>query len=217
MHYEILVEDPSGAKILEAIVPKVIPTGTTFEVHRYRGIGHIPKGLRPDTDPRKRLLLQQLPRLVRGFGATFAGYGTNYAATLVVVCDLDSRCKVDFKAEITAVVQHCHPRPRTIVCFGVEEMEAWLLGDRRAVEEAYPNASKAVLDSYESDSICDTWELLADAIHPGGRSSLKQGPYQLAGEAKSEWATSISPLIVVERNVSPSFRYFCSKLQDVRA
>ena len=46
-------------------------------------------------------------------------------------------------------------------------------GRPRRVKSAYPNAKDAVLNSYVQDSICGTWEVLADAVHPGGSQLLK--------------------------------------------
>ena len=46
----------------------------------------------------------------------------------------------------------------------IEEGEAWLLGDIPAIQSVYPNAKNAVLNGYENDSICGTWEKLADAV-----------------------------------------------------
>ena len=45
MHFEILVEDPSGKKALDILMPKIINDQDTFNVVDYRGIGHIPKKL----------------------------------------------------------------------------------------------------------------------------------------------------------------------------
>ena len=46
MHFEILVEDVSGKTTLEILVPKIInPEQHTFNIHAYKGIGHIPKNL----------------------------------------------------------------------------------------------------------------------------------------------------------------------------
>ncbi|MDR3176930.1 MAG: hypothetical protein LBU06_10435, partial [Desulfovibrio sp.] len=39
----------------------------------------------------RRILLDQLPRLLNGFGRTFAGYGDSYKAVVIVVCDLDDK------------------------------------------------------------------------------------------------------------------------------
>ena len=79
---------------------------------------------------------------------------------------------------------------------------------RECVVAAYPNARDAVLDGYTQDSICGTWEVLADAIHPGGSAHLQRAGYPTAGKAKCDWAGRIAPHIDVNRNQSPSFRVF---------
>ena len=50
MHFEILVEDQSGKKALEIIVPKIVNDSDTFNIRSYKGIGHIPKNLSPKSD-----------------------------------------------------------------------------------------------------------------------------------------------------------------------
>ena len=62
MHFEVLVEDLSGKKALDILIPKIIGDQHTFRVIEYRGIGHIPKNLKSSTDASKRILLDQLPR-----------------------------------------------------------------------------------------------------------------------------------------------------------
>lgn len=45
MHIEILVEDRSGEKLLQALLPKLMgPLGDphTWRLHAYKGIGRIP-------------------------------------------------------------------------------------------------------------------------------------------------------------------------------
>lgn len=51
MHFEILVEDQSGKKTLDILLPKILGGKHTFKVHPYKGIGQIPKNL-----GKKRLL-----------------------------------------------------------------------------------------------------------------------------------------------------------------
>ena len=168
MHFEILVEDQSGKKTLDILIPKIISDQHTFEVHFYRGIGHIPKNLKNEIDVSKRILLNQLPRLLRGFGKTFANYSANFPAVVIVICDLDRRCLKTFRQELFAVLNSCNPKPKTRFCIAVEEGEAWFLGDIAAIKEVYPKAKDKVLNNYKNDSICDTWELLAEAVFPGG-------------------------------------------------
>lgn len=215
MHFEILVEDISGKKALENLIPRIIGPEHSFTVHSYKGIGHIPKNLKGVADPAKRILLDQLPRLLQGFGRTFASYPADFPTVVVVVCDLDSRCLKTFRAELLDLLGNCHPRPKTCFCIAVEEGEAWFLGDPTAIQAAYPKAKQEILKQYQQDAICGTWECLADAIYPGGAVKLKAGGWQAIGNEKSKWAEMITPLMNLKANVSPSFAYFYNTLQKL--
>jgi hypothetical protein len=215
MHLEVLVEDQSGKRMLDEILPRIVGPTHTFVVHSYKGIGRIPKGLKPKSDPAGRILLAELPRLLRGYGKTFASYPCEYHAAVVVVCDLDRKCLVSFRKELLGLVEQCHPRPDTRFCLAIEEGEAWLLGDLAAIRTAYPGAREAVLQGYSNDSVCGTWELLADAIYVGGSAVLIAEGWAVAGAAKFEWADKISPFLDIEQNASPSFRYFRDTLRGL--
>jgi hypothetical protein len=99
----------------------------------------------------------------------------------------------------------------------IEETEAWYLGDRVALAEAYPKMRIDVLRRYQQDTVCQTWELLADAVYPGGAKAIKDAGWPLPGQMKHQWAERIGPLLVPERNVSPSFQKLCSGLQRLVA
>ena len=215
MHFEILVEDLSGKKALDILIPKIISDQHTFKVIEYRGIGHIPKNLKSSTDASKRILLDQLIRLLRGYGKTFAGYSENFPAAVIVVCDLDDKCLKVFRQELFRVLNACNPRPKARFCIAIEEGEAWLLGDIPAIKTAYPNARDNILNSYTNDAICGTWELLADALFQGGATGLKKRGWRAVGREKSIWATNIAPYMDVKNNKSPSFRYFWQKIQEL--
>ena len=212
MHFEVLVEDLSGKKTLDILVPKIIGEANTYKVKAYNGIGHIPKGLSPKHDPQKRILLDQLPRLLQGYGRTFSN--PSYAVAVIVVCDLDHRCLRSFRRELYAILESCHPKPDAHFCIAIEELEAWFLGDLPAIRSVYPGAKNAVLQGYENDSICGTWEKLADAVYKGGASALSGNGWQKqkVGEEKSRWAERISPCMDVNNSRSPSFVYFREKL-----
>ena len=187
-----------------------------LQVKSYKGIGHIPRNLTSSSDASKRLLLSQLPRLLRGYGKTFASYSANdYPAAVIVVCDLDDRCLKNFREELFAVLNACNPKPETRFCIAVEEGEAWLLGDIPAVKAAYPNARDNVLNRYKNDAICGTWELLADAVYRGGSNQLTNEGWQAVGREKSNWSKTIAPHMDVENNASPSFRYFREKVRGL--
>ena len=211
MHFEILVEDQSGKKALDVLVPKMIGAGHTCRVHAYKGVGRIPKNMNTAVDASKRMLLDNLPRLLKGYGKSW----TNYPAAVFVVCDLDDKCLKTFRQELYAVLGACDPQPETRFCIAVEEGEAWLLGDIPAIKAAYPKAKNGALTKYANDSICGTWECLADAVYKGGSEALSAQGWQAVGAEKSQWAEKITPRMDVANNASPSFVYFRRKLLEL--
>ena len=207
MHIEILVEDSSGEMLLQVLLPQLLgPQGEphTWRLHAYKGIGRIPQDLGKKADPAKRILLDQLPRLLRGYGRTPG------IDAVVVVLDTDKRDCAAFLAELKAAADACNPVPTTLFRLAIEEIEAWYLGDQVALLAAYPRAKQDVLGKYVQDSACGTWELLADAVHSGGSAAIKKAGWPLPGQVKHEWAKRIGPMMAPERNISPSF----GKLRD---
>jgi hypothetical protein len=182
-------------------------------VHHYKGIGRIPKGLKPSSDANKRILLDQLPRLLAGYGKAFAQYGKDYPAAVIVVCDLDDRNKAGFEKELKALTTNLRPCPAHAFCLAIEEGEAWFLGDQPAIRAAYPNTKQSILSNYEQDSICGTWECLADAVYPGGAESLKEEGWMRIGQEKSNWAQNITPHLKPDQNESPSFKHFLTTVR----
>ena len=205
MHIEVLVEDSSGRRLLEHLLPAVIGPHSqphTWRMHAYKGIGRIPRSLRPEGDPARRILLDQLPRLLRGYGQT-----PGIDAVLVVL-DTDSHECAGFLSDLKHIAGTCAPALNTLFRLAIEEIEAWYFGDRPALLAAYPRARHQPLDSYVQDSICDTWEKLADAVHDGGAATIRRIGWPLPGQIKHEWADRIGPRMDVENNASPSFRTF---------
>ncbi len=215
MHFEILVEDQSGKKALDIIVPKIIGCSHTFSVHSYKGIGRIPKNIGVNGNATKRILLDQLPKLLRGYGNTYANYPKNYPAAVILICDLDNKCLKAFCDELYAILDSCNPKPETRFCIAIEEGEAWFLGDILAIKSAYPKSKEAMLNKYENDTICGTWEKLADAVFPGGSLALSAKGWRFIGAEKSAWAERISLHMDIENNASPSFVYFRSKMREL--
>ena len=200
MHFEFLTEDQSSGKAMNILIPKMLGAEITYRIHSYKGIGRTPKGLRPKTDAKKRILLDQLPKILNGYGRN------PNCGTIVIICDLDDNDKNKFLSQLQQVLDTCNHKPEAIFCLAVEEFEAWYLGDLDAVRKAYPRAKKCVLDGYRNDEICGTWELLADAVYPGGSKALEKKEWYAVGKQKSVWAETISPHMDVNRNNSPSFR-----------
>ena len=206
MHFEFLVEDRSGGIAVGVLLEKILGANGekhSWKLRSYRGSGRIPKDLHRESDPAKRLLLNRLPCLLRGYGKSLGD-----SAAVVVVVDLDDRNCLAFKRELLAVLNACDPRPTALFRIAIEESEAWLLGDRAAVKAAYPRAKDSILNGYLQDDICGTWEILADAVHAGGAKALTKAGWPAAGEEKCRWAREIAPHMDPDRNRSPSFRAF---------
>lgn len=214
MHFDVLVEDQSGKKALDILLPKIIGDAHSFIVTAYKGLGKIPKDMKDSRDAGKRILLDNLPKLLKGYGRTYSDY-KNYQSAVIVVCDLDDKCLKEFLAELKNILNSCNPKPETRFCIAIEEMEAWLLGDIDAIRTAFPQAKLTILQSYVNDSICGTWEKLADAIYKGGVAKLSDKDWQTVGKEKSNWAEAITPHMKITNNQSPSFIYFCRKMREL--
>ena len=183
MHLEVLVEDKSGSIALGHILEKILGANGSvhfWRIHPYKGIGRLPKNLRGIANPNNRLLLDNLPRVLRGYGKSL----TESMAVIVVVDADDRDCKA-FKQELLGVLNACNSRPKTLFRIAIEEGEAWLLGDRAAVKSGYPNANDAVLNGYVQDSVCGTWEVLTDAVH--NRAGRKSGLEARLTTKRQEW------------------------------
>ena len=209
MHFIFHIEDQSSKKAMDNLIPKMLGDGITYEIYPYKGIGEIPKNLKPKTDASKRMLLDQLPRILRGYGRV------PNCGTIVIICDLDDNNKEKRLSELHGVLNVCNPKPKVLFCLAIEEFEAWYLGDLDAVRAAYPKAKEKILNSYKNDEICGTWEVLADAVYQGGHKELKKKGWQAIGKQKSVWAETISPLMNVDNNRSPSFNNMYAQLKDI--
>ena len=206
MKFEVLVEDQSGSIALEGVLEKILGengAAHTWRIHPYKGIGRLPKNLHEVPNPAHWFLLNHLPSVLRAYGKSL-----DDSSSVVVVVDLDDKDCIKFKQDLVDVLNACGPQPKTLFRIAIEEGEAWLLGDRAAIKSAYPNSKEAILNSYVQDSICGTWEILADAVHPGGSRALKKLGYQVAGKAKSDWARNIAPHMDVDSNKSKIFQVF---------
>lgn len=100
-------------------------------------------------------------------------------------------------------------------------MEAWLLGDRQALQKAYPDLADRIagkLSNYQQDSICGTWEFLADLLTKGGFTNFRKSNPSAGdvGSKKIEWAATIGSHLDIRNNASPSFRFLLSALNQRR-
>lgn len=216
MHIDFLIEDASGKIMLDGMLGSLLPpsSGVTWKVHSYRGVGHIPaKGTCDPETIRSRALLDNVPRILAGIGA--ASKSSGFAWAVVVVCDLDKKNQATFAAQLQGLLSGIPDAPPTRFCLAIEEGEAWLLGDVPAILKAYPKANRAILKGYSNDSICGSWELLAEAVYPGGAHALKVNGYHAVGTEKCNWAKSITLHMDLPNNKSPSFKSFVSAVMQL--
>lgn len=215
MHFEIFVEDISGEHALRTLLPKILTQpSSTYKTRPYKGIGNLPPNMHSYNEAHTRQLLTSLPGILKGYGKLCNG---SKDMVVIVVCDLDDRNEYEFHAQLQSVCDACNPKPAAYFCFAIEEMESWLLGDKNAITAAYRNAKHPILRSYQFDSICGTWEILADIIYRGGASKLKEKGYKEIGIEKCKWADAITPLIDIENNKSPSFCKFRDLLRSLES
>lgn len=211
MHFQFLIEDRSGEALIHQIMSKYLSNKPhiTYGCKSFHGIGHFKKGPNPK-NVKTQTLLTDLSIFLKGFEKSLRGI----PATIVVVVDNDDRNPEEFRKQLEQVAASSMIMIDHIFCIAIEEMEAWLLGDRQAIEQAYPHARFSLLNDYVQDSICGTWEKLASALYKGGLKQFKKDcpTFRQVGTYKLEWAERIGQYLNLENNKSPSFQYFIREL-----
>lgn len=210
LYIHFLVEDISGSLLIKEIM-KLYNPNIKYVIKSYKGIGTIPKGSLHKNLPKTDKLLSDLPGLLTGLTKSLAA--RQGRAAVIVVLDLDRGNCAQLKQSLMAT-KPADCQIDVFFCIAIEEIEAWLLGDKEAILQAYPKANKKILNGYTPDSIVETWEKLADVVYRGGiKNFQKVAPsFVERGKYKCEWAEKIGPHLKVRHNNSPSFQYFLAKL-----
>lgn len=213
MNIEILAEDKSGAvvvkRMVEAICHKELDGNIPqVEVRPHRGCGKLPDDMQAKPGKFASGLLDLLPAKCRAYENIYK----DGDLILAVVMDSDNHDPAELRAELYAVTGEFAPDIRCVIGLCTEEVEAWLLGDRKALLEAYPEADISVIDSYEQDSVCGTWEVLCRAVCPDTYRSVIEVGYPAIGNYKAKWADNISNFMSPDNNRSPSFKLFANAL-----
>lgn len=211
MYFQFLIEDQSSAALIEILMQRICEKNNdiTYSCKYFKGIGGFTKK-NTVKETKSGKLLNDLATYMRGFNKSLQ----NISSAIFVVLDNDDRDTEKFLAELNRVAQQNMIYVDHVFCVAVEEIEAWLLGDEAAVMAAYPSAKLQHLHSYVQDSICGTWEVLADVVYPGGSLRLKKdcSTYTEIGEYKYEWAQKIGIYMDLANNKSPSLNYFIAEI-----
>ena len=211
MHFQFLIEDQSSATLIEIIMGKIISDvhDVTFNCKPFKGLGGFTKK-NTVKETKSGKLLNDLATYLRGFNKSLQGF----PAVVIIVLDNDTRDTESFRNELNDVAQQNMIDIDHVFCIAVEEVEAWLLGDKNAIMTAYPNAKIQLLQDYVQDSICGTWEVLADIVYPGGAVKMKKvcPTYVEIGSYKKQWTERIGIHMDIQNNASPSFNYFISEI-----
>ncbi|MUP38444.1 DUF4276 family protein [Labilibaculum euxinus] len=209
MHFEILVEGQTELTALSILMPKIVgdyDVPHTWCIHKHQGIGKLPEDLTAIPNKLDRSLLHNFPSKLRAYSKSMSDN-----EIIILLLDLDDVADcLAFKNEILSAKDYCFNEPNLLVRFAIEELEAWFLGDINAIKKAFVTSKTKLLNGYTQDSICGTWELLADIVHPGGFAKLNSfGKRSIRIlEEKRKWAAKIAPNMNIENNESASFNCF---------
>ena len=129
MHFQYLVEDQSGAALIRILMQKNVELypNATYDCKGFRGIGGFTrKNTIKETKTGK--LLNDLATYLRGFDRSLQ----SFPSVIIVVLDSDDHDVQQFRSELEAVAMQNMIKIDHVFCLAVEEIEAWLLGDRHA-------------------------------------------------------------------------------------
>ncbi len=212
MYFQFLIEDMSSAELVKILMDKIAEKSQKIEYDckYFHGLGGFTKK-NTVKETKTGKLLNDLATYLKGFSKSLQ----SIQAAIIVVLDNDDRDTNKFQRQLREIAEQNEIKTDHVFCVAVEEVEAWLLGDEEAVKAAYPSAKLQVLHSYVQDSICGTWEILADAVYPGGLAKFRKNcpTYVDVGKYKTIWAKEIGIHMDISKNKSPSFQTFILEIQ----
>ena len=221
MRIEFLVEDQSGGLLINEVMKKyneeLIQNNhelINYNIKSYKGIGGLNKGKNADII-KSAQLLNELPKRLLAIQNQYRYY-SEYVVVFIVV-DNDKRKTDEFYKELQDINVKYNITINHVFCIAIEEMEAWLLGDYNAIVAAYPEVEDRIRTkhaNYIQDSICNTWEFLADILTPKGFNEFKKKnitAYDI-GKNKIEWANKIGSKMTIRNNKSTSFNMFLNEI-----
>ncbi|HPD30549.1 MAG TPA: DUF4276 family protein [Phycisphaerae bacterium] len=194
MHIEFLVEELSAKAALDELLPRLLGTQATFDVHAHQG---------------KHDLLACLPSKIRAYAGFLPADWR-----VVVLLDLDREDCKKLKRKLDRIVGDAGLRTKmssggqagfqVLNRIAIEELEAWFFGDVAALHAAYPRVPLTLGQKSgfrDPDRIKGgTWERLEQVLQRHG--------YFKSGYPKVTAAREIAKHMDPSRNRSRSFQVF---------
>lgn len=197
--FEFLVEEPSMEAFLNAVLPRMLPADTAFEIHAFQG---------------KQALLRKLEKRLKGYFR----FMTNDHRVMVIVDQDNDDCK-DLKSKLESACANAELRSRRaaatsnwqiVTRIAMQELEAWYFGNWLAVCAAYPRVPENTPKNkrYRNpDAIPDTWENF--------ERILKKAGYYKQGINKVEAAINIGGHFDPRNSLSKSFQAFRDAIDEI--
>jgi Domain of unknown function (DUF4276) len=198
MTLHIMVEGPSEVAFFDGWANKLKST-QKIRVHAHQGKGSLPPG-NAKANAKQRGLLDQLPFKLKAFADTL----NRHSDGILILVDADDDDPSELSTRITQTVERCAPLLKVEISVATEEMEAFYLGDLKAVKRAYPDADMKLARAYVPDSICGTWEKFGEIIGDDGGN-------------KVAWAEKMGFCLTTNaaQSRSPSFKAMLGKISTL--
>ena len=201
MHFVFFMEEDSLEAALTQLLPKILPSNITFNIHRYEG--------KPD-------LLAKVPNRLKGYQTSLP---PDWKIVVLIDEDREDCLKLKEKLEIMAISAGLITKSscqidksfQVLNRIVVEELEAWFFGDVEAICQAYPKVSPHLAKQKQYRD--------PDAIKGGTSEALERvlqtAGYHLGGLQKKKASSEISQYMNPESNRSKSFKVFYKGLLEI--
>ena len=136
MHIEFLLEEPSAEAALKVILPKILSSNVSFELHVFKG---------------KQDLLKKLPIQLQVYSKWIPD---DWRIMILIDEDRKNCYQLKERLEMTAreagLVTKSSAPPngnfQVVNRLAIEELEAWFFGDVKALRAAYPRVPESLQD-----------------------------------------------------------------------
>ncbi|PJJ54471.1 DUF4276 family protein [Hymenobacter chitinivorans] len=195
MQVIFLLEEESAEDALRQLIPRLLPA---HYVPRFRSLGGW------------QGLVDNLPTLLRAYGKRMTEPGQQ-DLRIVVLLDADGVAERRFKlledaAKSAGLLTLGQAKEGQLFhvfnALAVQELEAWFLGDRQAITDAYPKVKTHHFKGIDREP--ESSPKPNDVLW----GVLKAAGLYTTGKRKREWAETIAAKMDPGRNQSASFQYF---------